>query len=358
MKPLYGFGHTQEDERTEAAALDLPGGNVLSITSAGEMPLNLLALGADEVVAVDIDPNQNHLARLKLATVLTLDRAESIRFLGYMPAEAYMRRRWLDAVLPQLPDATATFWSEHVDAVDDGPIWAGRFEHYLHLALTLTGPILSRPFRRMAECDTLAEQHEVFEEALDRPAIHAIFRLVFSPKTYGGHGLDARALQHHDEGAKPLGERFFDNLRALCENTPAKSNPYLQLFSLGEVLSADVVPTYLTAAGFDAVRERHDALEIVDGDVLEYLRDTPRTFNRFHLSNVTDWMAYDDFRSLLRLIILRSDRPARLVWRAIHAGVDLPEELASEITVDPEWGARLRAVDRFPMYAITPGTLG
>ena len=66
MRALYNFGISQEDERTEAAALALPGGRVLSIASAGDMALSLLALGADEVVAVDIEITQLHLARLNV----------------------------------------------------------------------------------------------------------------------------------------------------------------------------------------------------------------------------------------------------------------------------------------------------
>lgn len=46
MSHLYNFGLSQEDERSEARALDLrPADRVLSIVSAGEMPLSLLSMG-------------------------------------------------------------------------------------------------------------------------------------------------------------------------------------------------------------------------------------------------------------------------------------------------------------------------
>jgi S-adenosylmethionine:diacylglycerol 3-amino-3-carboxypropyl transferase len=357
MKPVYGFGHSQEDELTEAAALHLPGGTVLSITSAGEMPLNLLALGADRVVGVDIDPRQNHLARLKLASALCFERETAVRFLGYQPAAGADRRRWLGELLPHLPRATADFWNEHADGVKNGPIWAGRFEQYLRLALKLAGPLISRPFRTMTKCESLQAQRTVFRHTLDRPVIHAIFRMVFSPALYGGHGIEQKALQHYDD-AVPLGERFFDDLRSLCEATPAKSNPFLQLFTLGEVLTPDIVPTYLTDAGIARVRARRAAIDFVDADVIAYLRDTPAaTFDRFHLSNVTDWMPYAEFEILLNLIVARCRRPARAVWRAIHAGVALPASVMNQIEVDYQFGATLRQRDRFPIYAIMPAVI-
>jgi S-adenosylmethionine-diacylglycerol 3-amino-3-carboxypropyl transferase len=357
MKPAYGFGHSQEDELTEAAALHLPGGAVLSITSAGEMPLNLLALGADRVLAVDIDPRQNHLARLKLAAALCLERETAIRFLGYQPAARADRRRCLGELLPRLPAATADFWSRHTNSVGNGPIWAGRFEQYLRIALKLAGPLVSRPFRSMTACESLEAQRIIFRKTLDRPVIHRIFRLVFSPALYGGRGIEQQALQHYDD-AISLGERFFDDLRSLCESTPAKSNPFLQLFTLGEVLTPDIVPTYLTAAGIERVRERRAAIDFVDADVSAYLRDAAAgTFDKFHLSNVTDWMPSADFEILLKLIVARCRRPARAVWRAIHAGVALPASVANQIDVDYQLGARLRLRDRFPIYAIMPAVI-
>jgi S-adenosylmethionine:diacylglycerol 3-amino-3-carboxypropyl transferase len=84
---LYNFGLSQEDERSETLALDLrPADRVLSIVSAGEMPLSLLSMGVAQVLAVDINPAQLHLARLKLAAACTLERSDAIRFLGYRTA--------------------------------------------------------------------------------------------------------------------------------------------------------------------------------------------------------------------------------------------------------------------------------
>ena len=106
MSYLYNFGLSQEDERSEARALDLrPADRVLSIVSAGEMPLSLLSMGVAQVLAVDIDPAQLHLARLKLAAVCALERCDAIRFLGYRTASPDQRHDWFDAVLDHLPPA-------------------------------------------------------------------------------------------------------------------------------------------------------------------------------------------------------------------------------------------------------------
>jgi Protein of unknown function (DUF3419) len=114
MSYLYNFGLSQEDERSEARALDLrPADRVLSIVSAGEMPLSLLSMGVARVLAVDIDPAQLHLARLKLAAVCTLERCDAIRFLGYRTASPDQRHDWFDAVLGHLSADSRAFWRAH-----------------------------------------------------------------------------------------------------------------------------------------------------------------------------------------------------------------------------------------------------
>ena len=156
MTHLYNFGLSQEDERSEAAALALGahGGRdrVLSIASAGDMPLSLLALGAESVIAVDVDPRQLHLSRLKVAAVRRLDREEAIRFLGFMPASRQSRRRWLREVLPALPPDARLFWEWHEEDAAGGAIWAGRYERYISWLMRLVKPLFGfRPFEPLFE---------------------------------------------------------------------------------------------------------------------------------------------------------------------------------------------------------------
>ena len=69
MSFLYNFGFGQEDELTQAAAIEVENGNVLCIASAGDLPLSLLALGARKITAVDISESQLHLCLLKSAAI-------------------------------------------------------------------------------------------------------------------------------------------------------------------------------------------------------------------------------------------------------------------------------------------------
>lgn len=362
MSALYGFGISQEDPLTEMAALGLHadgGARVLSIASAGDMPLSLLALGVGSVVAVDVDAGQLHLTRLKLAATRGLAREDAVAFLGFLPASPRFRRQALEAVLALLDPRARAFWESHREAVEAGAIWQGRYERYVrklaHIALALFG---RRRFDGLFACTSLAEQRSYFEATFDRPLLRGIFRLAFHPRIYAGRGLDARGLAHR-QSEVPLGEQYFQRFRALCTGSLAAKNPMLQLTVLGRVLSSDAVPEYLRAEHFDSLRARSDTLGLVQQDLVEHLSSVEDgRYTHAHLSNVPDWLAAARFAQVLQLLRRKLVPGGRAVWRVLQVDRDVPAELATEITVDRDLGARLQESDRFPFYAIRPAVFG
>jgi len=356
-RQLYGFGISQEDERTEAALLLDGAARVLSVCSAGEVPLCLLALGARAVDAVDIDAGQLHLAELKRAAVLALDRVAAIRFLGYLPAPRAERAAALERVCAELPPASRRFWRAHQRAVAGGPIWAGRYERYVGGLTRLLRPLVGRRLDELLSCAGLEEQRECFRRSFDRPWLRVIFELAFHPRIFARRGMDPRSLQHRRREVS-LGSQYFEQFRALCTSTPARENHLLQLHLLGRVVSTETVPAYLSVEGAEALRRGADRLRLRRLDLLQALREAPQgTYDRFHLSNLPDWISADAFETTMRLLTERSGQPGRAVWRFIHVDRPLPAALAGLIHIDRQLGRQLLERDRFPFYTIVPATI-
>ena len=77
------FTSSNEDGRTELAALALsPDDRVLCLTASGTRPLDLLLGDPGDILAIDINPAQNHLLRLKIAAFKTLSDDELYAYLG------------------------------------------------------------------------------------------------------------------------------------------------------------------------------------------------------------------------------------------------------------------------------------
>jgi len=354
MSFLYNFGLSQEDERTESAALALSDNDrVLSIASAGDMPLSLLALGARQIDAVDVDPAQLHLSRLKLAAVRSLEREDAIAFLGFLPASSDDRLAWLQRLVPALPDASRRFWLGNRTVIEGGAIWAGRYEQYVAKLVRVAMPLFGRTrFDALFACTTLEQQQEVFDKHFDRRSVRALFDIGFHPKLFSSRGMDPRSLQHRSREV-PLGQQYFSHFRNLCTATPARDNHLLQLTLLGRVRDADVVPTYLSARGAEQIRKRSDALRFVQQDLVSYLEDLePEGFDKAHLSNLPDWLDQDAFDHVMSLLATKAAPGARLVWRYIHVNRSVPEHLREHLPIDEDLGQSLRRTDRFPFYAI------
>ena len=53
--------------------------------------------------------------------------------------------------------------------------------------------------------------------------------------------MDPRSLQFHDPRTS-LGDQFFATFRDMCTRSPSRENPYLQLFTMGRVVTPSALP--------------------------------------------------------------------------------------------------------------------
>jgi S-adenosylmethionine-diacylglycerol 3-amino-3-carboxypropyl transferase len=358
MTHLLNFGFSQEDEITEAAALGVEGGIVLSVASAGDTALSLLALGARQVIAVDISEPQLHLCRLKAAAIECLEREPAAALLGFVVASTANRRRWFTQCKGVLPTTTEEFWRAHEGVLcTRGAIWCGRYEQFIRRIQLILRPLLGRSFAKLVHCTTCSEQRELFDYRIGRPWLNAFFRLAFHPRIFSRRGVDPQSLGHR-QNAIPLGEQYWANFRSFCVDTPAALNPWLQLHTIGHLASLDAAPSYLTASGFAEVKQGIRRLRWVKCDLLAYVRDQlPAEVNKVHLSNLPDWFGAAEFEQILCELAGKLQPKSRLVWRYMHVNRQLPAQLLRPVRINDELGSRLREKDRFPFYTIVPAQI-
>jgi S-adenosylmethionine-diacylglycerol 3-amino-3-carboxypropyl transferase len=351
MTSLYNYGISQEDALTEYQALDIrPGDRVLCIASAGEIPLNLLAMGVGKIEAVDISAGELALARLKLAASRALEPLEAAAFLGYQEASRTRRGRLLARVSDFLEDEDRRFWSAHVAAVEAGAINVGRFERYLDalrpLGLTLLG---RKKLLGLFEEESPEGQRDYFDRSLSPALLRMAFRIAFDPRVYRGRGVAAEGLVHG--GQYDAAGFFLRRFRDFCTETPARSNMYLQYVFWKRILFPEALPGYLTPDGMDRVRRHHANLTWRLNSVQQALGEAPPgTFNKIHLSNVGDWMTCNQYAGLLARVAEKAGRPGRVAARYIYLDHPVPAEATARLVRRDELGEQLIGHDRFPFY--------
>jgi len=352
MNALFGFGFSQEDELTVASMLDVTGRTVLCVASGGDIPLSLLARGARHIIAVDISEAQLHLCRLKAAAIQSLDQEAAAGLLGFIPASKSQRRSWMAACIENLPEAAAAFWRLHeTSLLHRGAIWCGRYERFIHKLQLIVRPLLGRAFIDLARCATTREQELVFDRRIGRPWLRAFFRFAFSRKIYSRHGIDERGLANRSSEV-PLGEQYWAKLRSLCTATLAQENPWLQLHTIGRLLSPGAVPHYL-GDGFSSARQLVGCIHWVHSDLLSYVKEScPTEVTRVFLSNLPDWCSPPVFEELVRELARKLPVESRILWSYLHTDWQLPARNTSLI-IESDNRSSSRGLDRFPFYAYT-----
>ena len=351
MKPPYNYGISQEDALTERRALEIrEDDRLLCVASAGEVPLNLLALGPVAIEAVDISAAQLFLSRLKLGACRALEPLEAAEFLGFMDAPSEKRKRLFDRTTAFLDDDEKGFWAANMPAVEKGPVHAGRFERYLGRFSPAAVAVLGkRKLRRLFEQDTVASQREYFDRFLSTAVLKVLFKVAFHPRLYRKRGIAEEGLRHG--GKRDIAAFFYGRFRDFCAATPARSNLYLQFCLYGRVLFPEALPEYLSEEGMRRVQKNHASIAWRLESYQEAVRKcAPGRFNKFHFSNIGDWMGREEYAGLLALVCAKAGPSSRAISRYIHLDYPLPEALKERIVRRDDRGEELVRSDRFPFY--------
>ena len=79
-------------------------------------------------------------------------------------------------------------------------------------------------------------------------------------------------------------------------------------------------------------------------------KSPPGRFNKFHLSNIGDWMGLEEYAGLLAQVSAKAAPSSRAISRFIHLDHPLPEALKERIVRRDKRGEELAGSDRFPFY--------
>jgi S-adenosylmethionine-diacylglycerol 3-amino-3-carboxypropyl transferase len=347
------YASVNEDWRTEAAALrPAEGDALLCVTGSGDRPLDLLAVAPMKVLAVDQNPAQSHLLRLKVAALRVFPFDDYASFLGLRPADARWRRERLDDLGPELPPETRAFWDDRWGLVAAGVLYQGRWERFHRRVSRLARLLRPRAIDALFACETLDEQRHFVERAWDTPAWRRVFDLVCGRLVSRLFLGDPAYYRHARE--KP-GAYLYERMRSSLERYLARESFMMSLVLRGRLTPLDL-PPYLTPEGAETIRRRLDRLEIATGDVLDTLElAPPGAFDRFSLSDLPSFLGEADFRRALRGLSRCAAPGARFCIRQFLVRHPWPEDGFESLQREGGLEARLAVEDRAFAYDFFAG---
>ena len=339
------FAQVREDPELEIRALAVgPQETAVVVGSGGCTVLSLLAAGAGRLVAVDVNPSQNHVLELKLAAVTGLRRGRAVRFLGGWPMPATARLAAYRRIRDRLTPGARGYWDARPRAIVRGVLEAGKTERYLRASARLLRLVHPRArVERLLACASVEEQRALYDGEWNNRRWRALFALV------GGKAALQRVYRpdffRHAGEARYAGH-FRERLEHTLTTIPVARNYFLHQLLTGRY-PADpaALPRYLARPG--GVERAAERLRIVDGGFALCLATMPdSSVDAFALSNICEWMPPAEVDALFAEIH-RTARPgARLVLRNFVGWTEVPDRWRETIREDRVAGEALMAGDR------------
>lgn len=309
---IIRYANCWEDADVLRKALDVEEGDrVLSVASAGCNSLELLAAGA-EVVAVDLSRPQLACLDLRCAAFRRLDYPDLLAFLGvgYDPERRSTYRQLRD----DLSGDSAAFWDAHLDVVDEGIIFGGKFENYFGTFRQRVLPLIHsrKTIDELLEEKSLEERREFYDEKWNSRRWRLLFRLFFSERVMGWLGRDPEFFRYVDG---PVSKEIFGRTEWALTELPTHDNPYLTFILTGN-FSEDALPPYLEPEKFEAIRDGLHRLTLCRGGVEDAaLHWKADGFDGFNLSDIFEYLDEETCSSILETLLEAANPGARFaMW--------------------------------------------
>ncbi len=340
------YTSVNEDWRTEVEGLKLrPGDRVLCPTGSGARPLVLLAAEDVRVTAIDFAPAQNHLLRLLVAALQQLPVEEALGFIGLHERPAADRLSRLGRL--HLPGPTRAFWAAHRRKIARGLLYQGRFEQRYQRQSRLIRRFRGKAVRQLFAFDDIEQQRAFVRAKWDTRWWRQACMLALHPVVLRLSSADPAFYTYP---AEYPGVMVYRSMLGALSRFLARDSFMLSLAFTGR-LREDDLPPHLRADGIARILPRLANLEIVDAEIVDYLR-RPRTprFERFSLSDLPSYMNSREFAALLDSVVGAAAPGGRFVLRQFLTRYEVPPEIARRLAREPALEARLAAEDRSVGY--------
>ena len=322
------------------------GDTVVSIASAGDNALALLAEGPERVIAVDLNPAQLACVRLRIAAYRTLHHEE---FLELMGSRASGRRRHLlDEVGARLSPDDQKFWADKKDAVIKfGAGGVGKFESYFRVFRDWVLPFIHNreTIDELLRDRNAGERKEFYDRYWNIWGWRMMLKVFFSKTVMGRLGRDPSFFDHVKGSVSDHVAGL--TRKALVDQDPAQ-NPYLHWILRGS--HGEALPRALREENFEKIRKNLDRIDVRLCTV-ETLAEEGVKADAFNLSDIFEYMSPEAHGKAYGSILAASKPGARIAYWNMMAPRRCPEAHAARVKCNSDLEAKLKPLDKAFFYS-------
>jgi S-adenosylmethionine-diacylglycerol 3-amino-3-carboxypropyl transferase len=339
---------------------------VLSIASAGDNTLSLLAQGPKAVIAVDLSTAQLALLELKAQCFKSLSHSQMLYFLGAKDYSWYgssaghgehsndrssssdNRLAIYSRLRMQLSQRAQQYFDQHSHLIESGVINQGKLERYFTIFRQNILPLVKSKttIKQLLTPKLRNERQNFYRQQWGTLAYKLLFRLFFSRFTMA---LLGREKCFFDYATGGLSSGLLEASKtALIEQEPSR-NPYLCWILTGSY--GQTLPHYLREENFEAIKANLPALILKHGRLDQVLQAEPEgSIDSFNLSDVFEYLSPDSSATLAELIVRASKKGARMVYWNMLVDRKAATYCPNQLQTEEDYSTSLAAITKTFFY--------
>jgi S-adenosylmethionine-diacylglycerol 3-amino-3-carboxypropyl transferase len=346
------YAQCWEDADILLEGLDVrPGDVCLSVASAGDNSLSLLAGDPARVIAVDLSPAQLNCLELRVAAYRSLTHDALLELMGSRPSS---RRPSLYAECRPLlgSDASQVFWDARINqiaAVGLGGV--GRFERYFRLFRRFVLPLIhsAGEVRSLLEAKPPTERQLFYDTCWNNWRWRLLIRTFSSRTVMASLGRNPAFFTYIESS---IAEHALNCARHAAVDLDLSANPYVAWMLTGQ--HGRVLPHALREENFAVIRDRLDRLEWHTCSIEAFVdrgKNAGGRIDKFNLSDIFEYMSAENADDVLSRLIDVANPGARLMfWNMLVRRV-LPDELSGRVRSLDDLARDLLARDKAFLYS-------
>ncbi len=351
-EPKIVYNQTWEDFSVDKELLELTEADTLvALTSGGCNILHAALAGPKSIIAVDANPAQNHLLRLKLAAVQTLPYAEFWQLFGVGTHAAYTQL-YTDSLRPALPPESQKFWDAHIHIFKKGLYTVGALARLALLRKWIYRAVGSDTLRTFADMTSTAAQRDFYTAQIEPRLWNFVYAHIPTP-TMWPYGVHPRQMYYCMRAGKFfLKDLYKTKQRELFSTVAMRDNFFWHFIFFGYYRDNQHCPDYLKEENFALLQTRAAAITIVDGTLTTALNRTPeRSITKFSLSDVVEFLSKARQEALWQAVIRTAAPGALISYRSFAPQVFPSPALRPQFIYFPEASAQLTKREMTASYS-------
>jgi S-adenosylmethionine-diacylglycerol 3-amino-3-carboxypropyl transferase len=285
-----------------------------------------------------------------MAAMATFPYEQYVSFLGLRRGSNRIQQ------LKSLPSNIGELWLNYEKMIEDGILYAGRWERYYQSIGRFAGLIRGNPIRTLFEFDDLDKQQVFVHEVWDRTWWKCLFVMFCSPFLSRILFKDP-AFYAYVSSEISVGRYIFENMVRILNKYLARKNFMLSLIFRGQLPDEDL-PPYLVLDSVNTICQHLNRIQVHTANLLDFLEEAPaKSFTKFSLSDVPSFLNPAEFERMLNGIIHAAAPGARFCIRQFLTDHYLPPRFTSLLHRETNLEEELHLEDRAFVYRFIVGTV-